>query len=88
MSLRGRYYSIAVVWLVLGLAIGVAFSGYRWMPFLFFGLVAAIAGYSISLRCPSCRKPIGLNPILGVWSWTPWVPQKCSKCNYDLTKAR
>ena len=45
-----------------------------------------IGGYCMSLRCPNCRKPVLLNPVVGARFpiWTIWIPRKCSKCGIDL----
>ena len=56
----------------------------------FFMLFIALGFYTMSLKCPSCKKPVLNNPIhifgVELWLTTPWMPKKCSKCGYDLGK--
>jgi len=62
----------------------------HWFMISFLILFLCIAFYTMSLKCPNCKKPVLNNPIhifgLELWLTTPWMPKKCSKCGYDLEK--
>lgn len=62
----------------------------KWFMLTFFMLFIALGFYTMSLKCPSCKKPVLNNPIhifgVELWLTTPWMPKKCSKCGYDLGK--
>jgi ribosomal protein S27E len=44
-------------------------------------LGVGFASYSMSIRCPKCRKQVGMAGIFR----TPFAPRRCRECGQDLT---
>lgn len=89
MQIRTKFKLLVGMWLISGsiLLLGAMYlTPYFLIPlFVVFGLIGF---YSMSLRCPNCRKPVLFNPIKifgkEIFIWTSWIPKKCTKCGIDL----
>jgi len=89
MTLRSKYRTLVWCWLLIAFLslIGAMYiTGY--LEILLILTTLAIGGYSLSLKCPSCGKRVLYNPIkilgLEFYTWTPWIPKNCTKCNKEL----
>jgi hypothetical protein len=88
-TLRKNYRIIVAMWIVIGsvLMIGSAYIGEHILILLLL-FTAGVGVYCLTLKCPSCGKPVLHNPvkILGneVYIWTSWIPKTCTKCGEKL----
>jgi hypothetical protein len=46
-----------------------------------FAFTAAIAGYTMNLRCPSCNFSVILDTTTAIF---PRIPSRCRNCGYPL----
>jgi hypothetical protein len=71
LSLRFRLYAALAVLRALN---SVGLAG--------LALTAAIAGYTMNLRCPSCNVSVILDATTAIF---PRIPSHCRNCGYPLT---
>ena len=57
------------------------FSDEPWVFPVLIGEMLLIGGYSMSIRCPRCQRPVGRGQL---GFWTPFGSPNCRKCGYDL----
>jgi type IV secretory pathway TrbD component len=91
MKIRTKLRFSYLVWLLGGiLHILLILYVSKWFLVTFLVLFFGIALYTISLKCPNCKKPVINNPIhifgMEIWLTTPWMPKKCSKCGNDFER--
>jgi hypothetical protein len=53
------------------------------LPFVLFPAIAIVGGYSMTIRCPNCRRPVGYWGY-GFWGGFGFPPRLCRKCGRDL----
>lgn len=87
--MRNRVRLTMLLFVSNGLALLLA--AHVFSELLLIGLVVllVVCGlYTLALRCPHCGNPVVYNQtnFLGVrmWMYTPWVPDKCSRCGNPL----
>jgi hypothetical protein len=86
-SLRQRFYLALIAFPICEIICAVLWSNRPWFPIPFFGIVIACGGYTLLLRCPKCRKPIGITYWGPIQISHPWAERICSKCGFDLTQS-
>ena len=83
--IRKKFYLVLLSYMIFGmmlLYLALVYSNYFLIPFFIF---FSIGFWTLSLRCPRCKKQIILNPIvLGIYGYTPWLPYNCTKCDLEF----
>ena len=88
-TLRSKYRIAIFVWIVGGsiLLLGTLYlTQYLLIPLIIVTFI--IGGYSLSLKCPICGKPVLHNRVkifgLELNIWTSWIPKRCTRCGNNF----
>ena len=92
-SPRGRFIYGMLIFIIIGLAIGVIDSmthgqvmGPMFILFFVWGIVGSIA--LIKIRCPTCGTSVAFQGKVGGLSiYAGFVRRNCQKCGRDLTNS-
>jgi hypothetical protein len=69
-----------VAWPVLGVGTSLLLAAHKVVAIpVIFGEMLALAWYAMSIRCPSCGKPVGYDD-----GWSALAPSICRNCGRDL----
>lgn len=90
MTPAAKFKLVMAIWILYDILVfSISRDVSRIAVWLYVG-VAIVGVYLLLLKCPNCGKAVLNNPIevFGVqwWIWTPWVPSRCTKCQYPLKK--
>jgi len=89
MNLKERFRIAAILGIINAVILGLVliYAAYYFLiPFI--SLFFLIGFFSLSLKCPRCKKPVLRDRLtvfgLEFYIWTFWIPRKCAKCGNPL----
>jgi hypothetical protein len=78
-----RYRLAVFSWPIIGLTTASILDLSPWAIIVCFVEMLVLGGYSISIRCPECGKPVG--ELVSGWGWNAFASSRCGKCGHDLS---